>query len=179
MQDWAGLPGWEVQVDMPQIFSRYLSSDGTTAGGKNMTVNGFTNPVRFWLSGPNRLEVHRLTLYVRASTVRPNDYGNRGALLNGLTLIQAEPDGVTVVLDLFDGEPVTRNCEWRGVCHDYAITDQGPGSRSYTARFAFQFGSPLVLDPMQRIQATVRDDLTSLSRHRILAQGVVHVGTPL
>ena len=156
---------------VPRLVPKFLA---TVPGGSiEMAVNGSVTPVAFDLvPGSSEIwRVARLVLQIVApAPATPAQFGSLAALTNGL-LLQVR-NATTVITDLTAGAPVKANRDlvlgWTGV--SLADTD---------VEADWLFSVPIRLEGglNEIVRLTVRDNLSTLTRMRVLAE--VQVETEL
>lgn len=155
-----------------RIISRFLSTDGTATGTKDMS----TTADEYYITDANStLELHRMIVsYQDEGGGNVSEYGNLNAALSTGILVQVRGrNGTTVKLDLLDGETITQNGDWARYCYDANRIDWGAGLDLFVVRWTFaKSGEPLILEPGQRLSMVIQDDLTNLSNHYALVQGI-------
>lgn len=155
-----------------RIISRFLSTDGTATGTKDMST---TADEYYIIDANSTLEIHRMIVsYQDGTGGLGNEYGNLNAALSSGILVQVRGrDGSTVKLDLLDGTPVKENADWARYCYDFNIFAFSGADDIFVARWTFaKSGEPLILEPGQRLSMIIQDDLTNLTNHYALVQGV-------
>lgn len=155
-----------------RIFSRFLSTDGTTSGTKDMST---TADEYYITDATATLEIHRMIVsYQDEGGGTVQEYGNLNAALSTGILVQVRGrDGSTVKLDLLDGDTVTQNADWARYCYDAQRLDWGAGLDLFVVRWTFaKAGEALILEPGQRLSMVIQDDLTNLTNHFALVQGI-------
>jgi len=159
-------------VGAGDMLYRILDTNGDGTGTKN-AVGDYGTPEDFYIEAPagytyflNRLLVH----IGDASTLNGDEYGNKTALSIGATLKVL--DGATEVLDILDGLTIQKNADWGRVAYDVHIFDEGTGDNYVMARLTFgAAGSPLKLDPGQRLCVRLSDDMTGIDEQYFKVQG--------
>lgn len=154
-----------------RYFSRYLSSDGTTSGTKDMST---TADEYYIVDSTQSLAIYRMIVsYQDAGGGTVAEYGNLNAALStGIEVQVMRRDGTTVLEDLTDGVPITQNGEWARLCYDAQRLDWGSGEDLFCIRWTFEKGgAPLILEPGQSLRMIINDDLTNLTNHYALVQG--------
>ena len=159
------------EVDISRSIYRYLSSDGTATGTKDMATTAddyfFQNVQRY--TAITRLIVS----YQDGSGGTDAEYGNlNAALSNGIT-VHVDSAADVELLDLTDGVPITFNAGWGALCFDYAVKNQGSAANDlWVIRWTFErSGRPLLLKPGEKLVMSIQDDLTNLVNHYAMAQG--------
>lgn len=168
-----------------QVFSRFLDTDGDGGGTKDMAADYSDDPgagiEEFLIQPPagTIFAVHRLIISAQdADNFKAGGYGGAAgnALANGMELkVLTGVD--TVAIDLTDGDPVKTNAAWGKFCYDVDLKAFGSGSTEelLVARWTFtRSGRPIILngDNSDRLVMTVNDDLSALTNHQALVQGV-------
>jgi hypothetical protein len=160
-------------TDGKQPFSDFLDSAGNGTGTKNMA----TTADIYYLEAQagQSLVVERLIIsYQDAGGGTVDEYGNLNAALStGIEIKVVDPGGT--IVDLTDGVPVQQNGHWARFCYDAQRLDWGAGEDLFVVRWTFaKAGRPVFLNPGDRLEFQVNDDLTLLSNHYALAQGYVY-----
>jgi len=156
-----------------RIFSRFLSSDGTTSGTKNMATTADEYYIR---DANNTLAIERMIVsYEDSGGGTVAEYGNIGAALATGILVQTKRrDGTTVLNNLTDDVPITVNGDWARFCYDYQQIGHGSGNDIFAVRWTFsKAGEPIILEPGQRLSMVIQDSLALLDNHYALVQGVI------
>lgn len=155
-----------------RIISRFLSTDGTATGTKDMAT---TADEYFIKDADSTLELARMIVsYQDGTGGLGNEYGNLNApLTNGILVQVRARDGTTVRRDLLDGQTVKENADWARYCYDFQIFKFSGADDIFAARWTFaKSGEPLILEPGQRLSMVIQDDLTNLTNHYALVQGI-------
>jgi len=154
-----------------RYFSRFLSSDGTTSGTKDMST---TADEYYIQDSTQSLDIYRmLVCYQDGGGGNVAEYGNLGsALSTGIEVKVIRRNGTSVLLDLTDGVPVKSNGEWARLCYDYQQIGHGAGDDIFAVRWTFtNGGSPIRLEPGQSLRMIINDDLSLLTTHFAIVQG--------
>lgn len=152
----------------------YLTTDGTQSGSADANVNGSVTPQKFYRTASRDLWVWRLLITIgdAGTSMAVEKYGGITTLTNGCKLEVIASDGSTVLRDLLDNRPVKTNYGWGERCYDVNLLSFGSGEDVILCRWTFaNAGAPLYLQAGQRLQLTVQDDLTGLTRHKFVLQG--------
>lgn len=146
-----------------QVFSAGFKSD---TGAVNMAVNGSSTPQKFGFgvsSGSRPFFMQSVGMTLSGASFAPENFGGIGdGLANGILIEILNPNDVPV-MRLHDG-PIRTNADlfrWAG--RNIALHQTVPPTLRADWVIPDIFGSDIVLEPSQRLQATVRDDLSSLS----------------
>lgn len=148
-----------------QLWNMAINAAGTASGSTN-----------FFISCPANTEllIHRAIICIYDTKgMEDEEYGDLGASLSaGLELKVLSSDG-TVLADLTGGVPIRSNLGWQQVCYDVEISNfTNTTNAAIKARWTFsKGGNPIYLQPGQRINCAVKDNLSGLIRQSIMLQG--------
>jgi hypothetical protein len=157
---------------------RFLTTDNTAAGPRELTVNGSVTPVRFRF-GPPAGQKWGMTNVISAVSDNANftqtDFGAiPGGLTNGLA-VYLNSGGVDV--DIFAGQRIRFNYDWATLPATLNLTTWAGPSQTLVANFnTFESSGQYVIlngDTQDKLEVVVQDDLTSLVAFRIVARYVV------
>ncbi|UCE39323.1 MAG: hypothetical protein JSW00_08920 [Thermoplasmata archaeon] len=154
-----------------RYFSRYLSTDGTTSGTKDMST---TADEYYIVDTTQSLDIYRMIVtYQDGTGGNVSEYANlNAALTTGIEVKVIRRDGSTVLQDLTDGLPVKTNGDWARLCYDAQLISWGGGDDYFCVRWTFtRGGSPIRLEPGQSLRMIINDDLTNVTNHWALVQG--------
>lgn len=155
-----------------RILSRFLSSDGTPTGTKDQAT---TADDYYIVDTSKTLELARMIVsYQDGGGGTVAEYGNlNAALTSGIQVRVIGRDGSTIKKDLLDGETIKQNGDWARFCYDAQRLDWGAGEDLFAVRWTFaKSGEALVLEPGQRLSVNIQDDLSGLTNHYCLVQGI-------
>jgi hypothetical protein len=156
---------------------RFLDTLGNGLGTKDATGNYASTDTAFYIQTTDPSEqyvLHRVMCYVEDSGGSPSlaTYGGLTALTDGILCRVVYRDGT--VYDLTDGMPIQSNSEWARICYDVDIATFPAGNNYVHARWTFtRSGWPIVLNPFDRLEFVMRDNLTAYVQHSFLVQGYV------
>lgn len=156
---------------------RFLDTSGNGLGVKNAIGNYSLPGTPFFIETTDPKEryiLHRVMCYIEdaETSINLSTYGGATALTNGIVIRKVMRDGTTY--DLTDALPIKSNSDWARICYDVDISTFPAGNNYVHARWTFALsGSPLVLNPFDRLEFVMRDNLTSLVQHSFLVQGYV------
>lgn len=158
-------------MSFPNRWNRYLSTDGTTAGTKNMAR--VADEYYLQAAADETLACYRMIVYYDdAGTFAEAGYAAGTALTTGIELELKDDDGTTVLVDLLDGLVIKTNGDWTKHSFDSQSRAFGAGDNAWAVRWTFtNGGGPYVLRPGQRLSMTVNDTLAGLTSHYALIQG--------
>lgn len=151
---------------------RYLRNNGVL----NAAVNGAVTPQTFSWSNTRNTDAHihrMLILITDVGTFDSDLYGNGVVLTKGIPVYVRDAAG-NVQYDLTDGNPIKTNAAWQGMCYDFNYNDIGTSTTNVGAiRWTFSAsGYPLILRPGWSIEVVVQDDLSGLTEHDFMIQGI-------
>lgn len=121
-------------------------------------------------------KLHRVIISIGDTAgMLADEYGNLGAALtNGISLKRYR-DGVEKQ-DYMDGVPIKTNAAWGALCYDVDLKTWGAGPELLVVRWTFsKSGSPITLKgrKLDELRLEVNDDLSGLTDHRFMIQGVI------
>jgi hypothetical protein len=157
---------------------RFLDTLGNGLGIKDAVGNYASADTAFFIETTDpheRYIIHRIMTYIEDAGGSPNLslYGGRPALTDGILLRVVHRDD-NVPHDLSDGLPITRNSDWARICFDVTIATFPAGNNYVHARWTFALsGWPIVLNPFDRLEFVMRDNMTNLAVHSFLVQGYI------
>lgn len=148
-----------------------MKLDGT--GSSNMAVDG-TSAKKFWHTSDENFVVRSVGIEILfAGTPTAAKFGDLSELANGCLVEVVHDDGTTVAHDFFPAEPWKRNADL--ILTGGFVFEKGPGTSDFVGgswdMAKSTNGRPIVLQPGQRFQVTVRDDLSALTLFRMMARG--------
>lgn len=159
---------------------RFLDTIGDGSGTDNLignysaTVSAVT--IAYVASaGGGGVDLYRLLISVGdTSGMQADEYGNLGgALTVGYSFEVVDSDN-NQILDLNDGFKIKDNAGIGTLCYDVDVKSWGitPTNELLVARWTFEkAGSPLQLEPGQKLRATLNDDFSGLLSHKFMVQG--------
>lgn len=162
------------------LICRFLTDDGTSSGAENINGDYSVTPGTFY-AAPTAGKVW----WINTAIIRIRDvtaqfsstgYGAGAVLPTGLKF-EAASGSVSspTTLANFTPDLVRRNDDWGALADTKLITWTGPQDTLHIIYdFQKQLGSPVVLsgDSDQKLLVTVNDDLSFLSRHTFIIQGI-------
>jgi len=166
-------------------FRQFFSDDGTSAGSEDMTVNGSSTNVKFWIKAHETKDIYIKTIQfiIADAGAELNEFGNVSARSNGVLFEHFTQSGTTV---LDDG--LKSNFDFVFLCGNNPLI--GNGNSSYKANnvegtseaytptldFGVMYGMPYGLriraGTEDKILFTVRDDCYAPDRFDILGKGL-------
>jgi hypothetical protein len=155
---------------------RFLSTDGTASGTKEVTGDYSVTKDYFYIQPPQD-QIYRITrmiVYIRDGTGgAAEDYGNiANGLANGMRLEIRDENGISH--DFFDGIDVQNNADWSRFCYDTTQKSWGAGDEMFPSRWSFdRADEPIILDGRiaERLTVVAQDNLTGLVSHTFMCQG--------
>lgn len=163
-------------------FQRPLSSNGLPSGNINIGVDGSVTPQEFYIEAleGERLAVARVMISIRSATnININEYGDQSQLTNGIRPYFQAAAGLLAgqKIDLLYPLAIRRNEDWGRWCFDSVPIPIGPtqNTQTWQARWTLtKYGNPfgIVLEEGDRIGVIVSDDISSLTEHTIVGEGI-------
>ena len=153
------------------VFKRLRSE---VDGSIDMDVDGSATPVAFTYANTtdDRYVLRRTNWSIRDANPTAIKFGGLTELTNGLLVRIMTAEG-SVVLDMLDGFPLTKNEDFGILSGIDWVRDVAAGAADVvTVRWTFsKTGRDLLLPPGHRFQVLVQDDLTALDEFKIMVQG--------
>lgn len=143
----------------------YLRASGLDNGSIDLNIDGTTSKL-FWLTAAadKFTTIRRVSIVLGDTAILEDGFGGLAELAVGLALEVTDSAGVAL-FDLTGGAGVKSHADLLAFGADLRFV----GSTKVAA--AWTLASPLELAAGQRFRATVRDDLTGLTRARIFVAG--------
>ncbi len=168
------------------LFNRPVTENGLPNGNYDLAVDGSETPVDFYIEAleGERLSVARFLISIRSATnIGVNEYGDLAELSNGLYIYFYDATtGLT--LDLIYPLSIKRNEDWGRWCYDSQPIAIGPtqNTQTWQARWTLAKYNPknpygIVMEEGDRIGVRIRDDLSGLAGHTVIAEGT-HLASP-
>lgn len=149
-----------------------MTSNGQFDGPGDLTVDGSVTPVEFWIEPAVDMEAFVITEFLivlsDGGTPSLDEYGNQPTLTNGIQFF-LEIKGQLVLIAL----PVKTNqelIEAGGIFQD--VTMQADDIRTYRFNFPSLNSPGQKLLPGDRFGVVVQDDLSALTSHRVIVNGI-------
>jgi hypothetical protein len=165
-----------ITLDTPLDFE-YSAGAIVSVGSINMNVNGSVTPQIFGVRNPTADDVpfsfDVVNIVFQCLTIGANDLSKFGDIVGGLTrgLVLRFVDGT--YRNIFN---VKTNGEFKNLMYDFEIQAvSGNQQDGFTGRLTLggqsHFGAVIRIGPGEDLQVIVQDDLSSLVRLRIIAEG--------
>jgi hypothetical protein len=160
-------------------FRQYFTDDGLSNGDNDMTVNGSTNSVDFWIPAIDSESRFIKTLSVKIAHAGAafNEFGNLSALTNGVEIEWQSQELGTVTIH--DG--IKDNLEWYRLSEQVTTTSiidlTGGGADAIVVQidFAKLFGNPwgvkLLKASTEKLLLRVRDNLSTITEFNVIGYG--------
>ncbi len=173
------LPVESVSTEATKPHTQYLTAagDGTGAIDFKGDYSGAEGQFYVQPAAGEIFIVHRVIFFVQDDpNWQAEEYANTGGVLSPGISLQWRVDDFSApaYVDFTAGNPITTNGEWQALCHDWSRAAYGTGDDAASARFSFdKFGPPLRLvgDNNDRLTLVLNDDLSGITKHRMLAEG--------
>lgn len=128
--------------------------------------------------GPPRDEIwdiYRLLVFIEDDKIAADNYGNLGALGNGVELI-LKRNG-TQIHSFSEGHKIKSNALWGHLCYDAIQAAWGVGNEFLMVRWTFaRAGDPIELrgEYYDEMGVLLHDNLGGLIAHNFICQGMIH-----
>lgn len=146
----------------------------------DMDVDGSSSAVAFEYTVPSgkMVELVRLNIDIVDGGIGNNEFAGLGSVLtNGVKLEIIDTDGIAIILDFTDGEPITSNSYWAHLGGADSVIYPAAGDDRMVIRFTVakaNAGLPMVLKEGLRVRMTIRDDLTAITHMECMIQGKIY-----
>ncbi len=143
----------------------------------DLNVDGSGLPVFAWWESPAITIVSSVTVWIMDSGWQVNEFAGLGILANGLRLAVVDvPENEAAANEIGPGLTVTHHHDWSVICsasdiHEARTTDTR-GVYVGTWRPGRTTGRPLKISAGEGLLATINDDLSGLTRFKILVNGI-------
>lgn len=169
-------------------FREFLTDDGTPSGSSDMLVDGSVTPVDFFVEAPQTedLYVTRISFIVVDQNMTLNQFGNIGALTNGLRLFYTDELGEVDIADALQ-----TNFDFVRLCS--GLPSFGEGTNAFIANnvdfisegiipvldlkdtFGFRWGLEFRNGSKQKLVLRVRDDITGIDAMNVIVYGFLRL----
>lgn len=167
-----------------RVFRQFLTADGTASGSNDMTVDGSSTPVEFWIEADDEVDtyIRRLSFVIADASADNNQFGNITALSNGCDLEYEDEEGVVTIADgLTTNFSIVRLCSgepaFGSTTNTFRASNVSGSSEAYIpvldliATFGFMWGVKLSAGTAQKIVFRVNDNISALDQVDIIAYG--------
>ncbi len=169
-------------------FRQFLTIDGTPGGSNDMLVDGSVTPVDFFVTAQQEADLYiiRLSFIVTDQNMTLNQFGNIGALANGVRLFYTDELGeVDIATSLQTNFDFVRLCS--------GLPSFGDGTSAFIANnvdfisegiipildlkdtFGFRWGLELRNGSMQKVVLTINDDITGIDAMNVIVYGFLRL----
>lgn len=166
-------------ADHAPLICRSFTDNGLPTGEENMNENTLLAPKDYYLEALKGEEilVSRLIIHIKdVGNLDADAYGNNITLVNGIWPYIQRKNGDRI--SLVGDDPIFTNSDWAGICFDALPSTYGQGNQSLAMRWSLnKYGKGITLVEGDRLGFRIKDDLTGLTHHHVLVQGV-HQKTP-
>ncbi len=163
-----GIPFWRLADSTGD------GTNGENAIGDYSAATGTPTGFRVTAQPGEELLVYRIIIHIEdEGAVKADTYGALPALAVGINVRKIAADGVTVVHDLLDRDPIHSNADWGHQCYDVSFMDWGAAAlKTIYARWTFRHtGTVLILYEGQSLEFYLADNFTGLEDHHFAVQG--------
>lgn len=173
-----GVPAWREHtkaiagVPAGSLVAAPLRLNGEVAGSPDLNVDGSATPALFWIAGATALltTIARVSILLADAAIVEAGFGGLAALTNGLALDVTDDAGAALV-DLTGGLALKSHADLLALGADLRFIG------ATMVAVAWDLATPVELVAGQRLRATVRDNLTGLTRATIVAAGETRSST--
>lgn len=158
---------------------KYLRRVSGPAGATVVDMNtnsalGTPSVFEYEVSASQQLKLRRVNFELIDGGMQNQRFaGLATALTNGCLFEIIDNDGNAQLLDFLDGNPITMNADFAPIAGVDSILEATAGDDALPIRFTIErAGANMVLAVGQRIRFTIRDNLSTVTRFRAMAQGI-------
>jgi len=180
-------PPFGVQQNV-RPFRQFMTDDGTVTGSEDMLVDGSVTPVDFFVEAPQDqdLYVTRISFIVVDQNMTLNQFGNIGALTNGLRLFYIDELGEVDI-----ASSLTTNFDFIRLCS--GLPSFGDGTTAFIANnvdfisegiipildlkdtFGFRWGLEFRNGSTQKLVLRIQDDITGIDAMDVIVYGFLRL----
>jgi hypothetical protein len=180
-------PPFGVQQNV-RPFRQFMTDDGTPTGSSDMLVDGSVTPVDFFVEAPQDqdLYVTRISFIVVDQNMTLNQFGNIGALTNGMRLFYIDELGEVDIADVLQ-----TNFDFVRLCS--GLPSFGDGTTAFIANnvdfisegiipildlkdtFGFRWGLEFRNGSTQKLILRIRDDITGIDAMNVIVYGFLRL----
>jgi len=180
-------PPFGVQQNV-RPFRQFMTVDGTATGSEDMLVDGSVTPVDFFVEAPQDqdLYVTRISFIVVDQNMTLNQFGNIGALTNGMRLFYIDELGEVDI-----AESLQTNFDFVRLCS--GLPSFGDGTTAFIANnvdfisegiipildlkdtFGFRWGLEFRNGSTQKLILRIRDDITGIDAMNVIVYGFLRL----
>lgn len=162
--------------DFAYKYLRRVSGPAAATDIDMITNSSLGDPSVFEYEVPvaQQLELRRVNFeFIDGGMQNQRFAGLASALTNGCLFEIIDNDGNTQLLDFLDGPPITMNADFQPIAGVDSPLEATAGDDALPIRFTIgRAGATMLLVTGQRIRFTVRDNLSTVTRFRAMAQGI-------
>lgn len=180
-------PPFGVQQNV-RPFRQFMTDDGSVTGSSDMLVDGSVTPVDFFVEAPQDqdLYVTRISFIVVDQNMTLNQFGNIGALTNGMRLFYIDELGEVDI-----AESLTTNFDFVRLCS--GLPSFGDGTTAFIANnvdfisegiipildlkdtFGFRWGLEFRNGSKQKLVLRIQDDITGIDAMDVIVYGFLRL----
>ena len=169
-------------------FREFLTDDGTVTGSSDMLVDGSVTPVDFFVEAPQDADLYvtRISFIVVDQNMTLNQFGNIGALTNGMRLFYLDELGEVDI-----AEELLTNFDYVRLCS--GLPSFGDGTTAFIANnvdfisegiipildlkdtFGFRWGLEFRNGSQQKLVLRIRDDITGIDAMNVIVYGFLRL----
>lgn len=150
----------------------------TSTGGIDMNVDassaGVVSTFAYIVPSSQTAEIRRVNIILVDGAIKFGSFGGISALANGVE-IGVYDSSSNIALDFTDGNPIKANEEWGALVGTDNVVHPAAGDDGFPIRWTIQkaAGEHLKLGPRESFRFIINDDLSGLTKFRVMVQGRV------
>lgn len=167
-------------------FRQYLTDNGTYSGSNDMTVNGSTNNVEFYVTALQDYDIYikSISFEIADAGGLLNEFGSINELSNGCELYwETQEDGKTIIheelttnwkiIRLCGGQPAYGNGNSSFRANNISGNSEGfTPFLDFNYLFGLKYGLRLRKGTLDRLSFVIKDNVSNLDSLNIIAYGI-------
>lgn len=169
-------------------FRQFMTDDGSPTGSEDMLVDGSVTPVDFFVESPQDADLYvtRISFIVVDQNMTLNQFGNIGALTNGVRLFYIDELGEVDI-----AEALLTNFDFVRLCS--GLPSFGDGTTAFIANnvdfisegiipildlkdtFGFRWGLEFRNGSTQKLILRIQDDITGIDAMNVIVYGFLRL----
>jgi len=175
------------EAEHPIPFRQYFTTDGTSAGSKDMLVNGSSTEQKFWIGSNSEYDtyINSVSVVIADASATLNKFGNLTALSNGVKIEWVTNEfGTRIIADA-----ITTNFEFMRLAAGYPAfgnttntfraNNVSGTSEAYIPHidfksiFGMSWGFRLRKKTTDQLVFTIRDDVSGMDQFDAIGYGIL------